>query len=527
MKRKIYIYDTTLRDGTQAEGINFSVNDKIKIAEKLDSMGISYIEGGWPGSNPKDMEFFESVKQKKFKNAKITAFGSTRRAKVPVEQDENILKLLESEAPVTTIFGKAWLLHVNEVLRISPEKNLEIVGDSCAYLKNHGREVIFDAEHFFDGFIDNREFAIDVLKKACKNGASTVVLCDTNGGTLPSKIKEISEIVRKAIPENVILGIHCHNDGGTAVANSISAIEAGATHVQGTINGFGERCGNANLCTIICALELKLGLHCIGTEKLKHLKNLSDFVFEVANLPPDKRLPYVGESAFAHKGGMHVNAVNKNPKTFEHIDPELVGNKRRILISDLSGKSNIFMKIAEHNLNLNEKSPEISEILMTLKKMENEGYEFEAADASFHILAQKVLKKHKPFFELDGFRVIVEKRSKGEKCISEATIKLNVKGEKELTAAEGDGPVNALDHALRKALIRFYPEIEKVHLSDFKVRIIDGKDGTASKIRVLIESSDGKESWGTVGVSENIIEASWEALVDSVEYQLFKKNRKN
>lgn len=525
MKRKVFIYDTSLRDGTQAEGISFSAQDKIKIAERLDNMGISYIEGGWPGSNPKDMEFFDLAKKKNLKNAKIAAFGSTRRAKIAVEDDDNIRKLLQAETPVTTIFGKAWLLHVNDVLRISPDKNLEIVGDSCAYLKSHGKEVIFDAEHFFDGYIDNPEYAFAVLKRAFENGASTVVLCDTNGGVLSTRIKDICSQVRKILPENVILGIHCHNDGGMAVASSVMAVEAGAAHVQGTINGIGERCGNANLCAIIPALELKLGMNCIGKERLKHIKDLSHFIYEIANVVPDKRMPYVGDSAFAHKGGMHVNAVSKNPHTFEHIEPELVGNSRRILISDLSGRSNILMKIAEHNLDLNEKSPEVAEILETIKKMENEGYEFEAADASFHLLAKKILKKHKHFFELEGFRVIVEKRSKNEKCISEATVKLNVKGEKELTAAEGDGPVNALDHALRSALTRFYPEISKVHLSDFKVRIIDGKDGTAAKIRVLIESSDGKETWGTVGVSENIIEASWEALVDSVEYQLFKNKK--
>ncbi len=525
MKKNVMIYDTTLRDGTQAEGVTFSVLDKLKITERLDAIGVSYIEGGWPGSNPKDMEFFEMARKVKYKNAKIAAFGSTRRAKVNVEDDDNIRKLLESGAPTTTIFGKSWLLHVLEVLRISPEKNLEIIGDSCAYLRDNGKEVIFDAEHFFDGYNADPNYAIDVLKKACENGATTVVLCDTNGGNITSRIKEISSAVRKQIPQNVILGIHCHNDAGMAVANSIAAIEAGAAHVQGTVNGFGERCGNANLCAIIPSIELKLDMNCIGSERLKHLRDLSLFVFEIANISPDKRHPYVGESAFAHKGGMHVNAVSKNPHTFEHVTPELVGNKRRILVSDLSGKSNIMMKIAEHNIDLDEKSPEVAEILDALKKMENEGYEFEAADASFHLLAKKVLKKHKPFFNLNGFRVIVEKRDKGEKCISEATVKLDVKGERELTAAEGDGPVNALDHALRKALTRFYPEISNVHLSDFKVRIIDGKDGTAAKTRVLIESSDGKETWGTVGVSENIIEASWEALVDSVEFQLYRKNK--
>jgi 2-isopropylmalate synthase len=524
--KKIFIYDTTLRDGTQAEGISLSVMDKLKIADKLDSFGIGYVEGGWPGSNPKDMAFFEEARGKKYKNAKIAAFGSTRRAKVKVEDDDNIKKLLESKAPVNTIFGKSWLLHVHEVLGISPEQNLLMIGDSCAYLSDNGREVIFDAEHFFDGYKDNPSYALDALKIACKNGATTVVLCDTNGGTLTSEITEICLSVHKSLPKKVLLGIHCHNDGDMAVANSIAAIEAGAMHVQGTVNGFGERCGNANLCSIIPALELKLGINCVGKEKLARLKELSLFVDEIANQNPNKRLPYVGDSAFAHKGGMHVNAVNKNPETFEHTNPQFVGNKRRILVSDLSGRSNIMMKIAEHNIDLDEKSPEVAEILETLKRMENEGYEFEAADASFHLLAKKILKKHKPFFNLNGFRVIVEKRGKGEKCISEATVKLEAQGKNELTAAEGDGPINALDHALRKALIRFYPEISNVQLRDFKVRIIDGKDGTAAKTRVLIESSDGHKSWSTVGLSENIIEASWEALVDSMEYMLYEKNEK-
>ncbi len=522
-KFKVNIYDTTLRDGTQAEGVSFSVYDKIRIAERLDVLGVNYIEGGWPGSNPKDMAFFEEVKNKKFKNAKIAAFGSTRRASVKVDADDNIRKLLEANTPVVTIFGKSWLLHVHEVLRIKPDVNIEIVSDSCSYIKSHNKEVIFDAEHFFDGYKDNAEYSLDVLLAACKNGASSIVLCDTNGGTIPSEISEICRKVKSILPEDVILGIHCHNDGEMAVANSLVAVESGARHIQGTINGFGERCGNANLCSIIPALELKMKAAAIDKHQLKHLRETSLFVDDLANLNPNKRLPYVGESAFAHKGGMHVNAVSKNPTTFEHVNPELIGNRRRVLISDLSGRSNIMLKIAEHNINVDEKSDEVKEILQTLKKMENEGYEFEAADASFHLLAKKVLKSHTPFFKLNGFRVIVEKRGKDEPCLSEATVKLEVLGQQELTAAEGDGPVNALDLALRKALLRFFPEIEDVHLKDFKVRILDSKDGTAAKTRVLIESGDSKETWGTVGVSENLIEASWEALVDSVEYILFKK----
>ncbi len=524
---KIYIYDTTLRDGSQAEGVSFSKSDKIRIAERLDLLGISYIEGGWPGSNPKDMAFFEEMRKKKLKNAKIAAFGSTRRAKVAVEEDENIQKLLASEAPVCTIFGKSWLLHVNEVLKISPQKNLELIMDSCAYLKSHGREVIFDAEHFFDGYKDNADYAVEVLKTAALNGASTVVLCDTNGGTLFDEIGKITALVRSKLPVTTNVGIHCHNDGELAAANSLSAVMSGAVHIQGTMNGFGERCGNANLCSIIPSLELKMGKICLPPGNLKNLRDASMFVDELANLQHNTRLPYVGNSAFAHKGGMHVNAVEKNPHTFEHIEPEMVGNRRRILVSDLSGRSNLVMKAHEQNLDLENNPDGLKKILEELKKKENGGYEYEAAEASFNLMAKKVLDVHAPFFELDGFRVIVEKRGNKKPCISEATVKVNVQGEHELTAAEGDGPVNALDKALRKALIRFYPEIAQIGLKDFKVRILEGDDGTASKTRVLIESGDNKgDSWGTVGVSENIIEASWEALVDSVEYYLFK-NKKN
>lgn len=523
---KIKIYDTTLRDGSQAEGVSFSKIDKVRITEKLDILGVDYIEGGWPGSNPKDMAFFEAVRGHVFKNAKIAAFGSTRRAQSRVEDDDNIKTLLASETPVVTIFGKTWMLHVNEVLRITPDCNLQLIADSCAYLNEHGREVIFDAEHFFDGYKDNPEFAMDVLRAAYENGAGTIVLCDTNGGSLCSEIGSISKQINKFIPDGVTLGIHCHNDSELAVANSLIAVDNGARHIQGTINGFGERCGNTNLCSIIPALEMKMGMPAIAEGQLKHLREISLFVDELANLNHNKRLPFVGDSAFAHKGGMHVNAISKNPATFEHIKPEEVGNQRRILISDLSGGSNILLKAAEHNIDINTKSHEVKEILAELKRMENEGYEFEAADASFNLLAKKVLKKHTPFFNLKGFRVMVEKRGKDKSCFSEATVKLEVQGKHELTAAEGDGPVNALDLALRKALLRFYPEIKDVRLHDFKVRIIDGKDGTAAKTRVLIESSDGKETWGTVGVSENIIEASWEALVDSVEYILYKKGKR-
>ncbi len=518
----VRIYDTTLRDGSQAEGISFSKHDKVNIADMLDHFGVSYIEGGWPGSNPKDIAFFEAVKGRKFRNAKIAAFGSTRRNSNRVEDDDNIQKLLESEAPAITIFGKSWLLHVHEVLKIKPDENLQLIADSCAYLNDNGREVIFDAEHFFDGYKDNREFALSALKSAVNNGASSVVLCDTNGGCLTSEIVTICKDVVNSLPSEVCVGIHCHNDSELAVANSLAAVEVGIRHIQGTINGYGERCGNANLCSIIPAIELKMGMKALCDNNLDKLKEVSRFIDETANEKSNSRLPYVGQSSFAHKGGMHVNAVNKNAITFEHIQPELVGNKRRILLSDLSGRSNILMKAAEHNLK-KLTSDDLKEILEELKKMENEGYEFETADASFGLMMKKVMNEHSPFFYLDGYRVIIEKRGHNEPCLSEATVKLNVNGKSELTAAEGDGPINALDKALRKALNRFYPEIADVNLKDYKVRILEGEGGTAAKTRVLIESGNDRETWGTVGVSENIIEASWEALVDSVEYILYKR----
>ncbi|OGV38642.1 MAG: citramalate synthase [Lentisphaerae bacterium GWF2_45_14] len=520
---KIFIYDTTLRDGSQAEGISFSKTDKIRIAQKLDAFGVAYIEGGWPGSNPKDMAFFEAIKKLKFKNSKIAAFGSTRRAKSPVENDANIQKLLEAEVPVTTVFGKAWLLHVNEALRITPDKNLELIADSCAYLKDNGREVIFDAEHFFDGYKDNSKYAIDSILSAANAGASTIVLCDTNGGSLCSEVSLICDAVRKALPDNVRLGIHCHNDGGVAVANSLLVIEQGVRHIQGTINGIGERCGNADLCSIIPSIELKMGYHCLPADQLRNLREVSFFVDDLANIRHNPRLPYVGESAFAHKGGIHVNAVMKNPATYEHTEPESVGNKRRILVSDLSGKDNVISKLAEQCIRPGLDDESVRKILAELKRKENLGYEYEAAEASFALMSKKVLNEHDPFFELNGFRVIVEKRGHNEPCISEATVKLSVKGKQEVTAAEGDGPVNALDRALRKALRRFYPEITDIQLKDYKVRILDGDDGTAAKTRVLMESGSGDKTWGTVGVSENIIEASWEAMLDSIEYILYER----
>lgn len=520
MARQVKIYDTTLRDGAQGEGISLSVEDKILIAQKLDELGIHYIEGGWPGSNPKDINFFRRIKRFSFRSARIAAFGSTRRAKYRAEEDPNLRALLEAEVPVVAIFGKSWDLHVRDVLRVTSDENLEIIFDSVYYLKPRVEEVIFDAEHFFDGFKSDPHYALATLKAAWEAGADCLVLCDTNGGTLPSEVRDIIARVQKEI--TAPLGIHAHNDADTAVANSLVAVEAGVNHVQGTINGYGERCGNANLSSIIPNLQLKLKIDCIPDTQLSELTKVSRYVSEIANLIPRDNQPYVGKSAFAHKGGMHVDAVRKTPVSFEHIPPELVGNRRRILVSELSGTGSILDKAREYNLPLTKDSPETEKILNALKQREFEGYQFEGAEASFELLMKKTLGKHRTFFDLEGFRVIVEKKRK-QKCLSEATIKVRVGEAKEHTAAEGDGPVNALDNALRKALEKFYPQLRKVRLTDFKVRVLDAKTGTAAKVRVLIESSDQQETWETVGVSENIIEASWEALVDGIEYKLLKE----
>jgi 2-isopropylmalate synthase len=522
-KRKIFVYDTTLRDGSQGEGISFSGSAKIQVALKLDEFGVDYIEGGYAGSNQKDLEFFHEIRRHSLRQARIAAFGSTRRADTPVAEDSNVLRLIESGAPVTTIFGKTWFLHVTDVLRTSREENRRMILDTVRYLKEQGREVVFDAEHFFDGYKDNAAFALDMLKAAAEGGADALVLCDTNGGSLPHEVFGITAEVVKAFP--VAVGIHTHNDAGLAVANSLEAVRAGAVQVQGTINGYGERTGNANLCAILPTLELKMGCAALPEGSLRKLRALSLFVDDLVNLRHDGKAPYVGASAFSHKAGMHVNAVQKNPRTFEHVPPESVGNERRVLISEGSGASSVLLKAIELGVDVKKSSPEVKEILDALKELEHKGYAFEAADASFRMLVQKVLKKHKSFFELEGFRVIIEKGGRNASCTSEASIKVRVGGETEHTVAAGDGPVNALDRALRKALTRFYPEIEKVFLTDFRVRILDPEEATAAKTRVLIESSDGEESWGTVGVSGNIIEASWEALVDSVEYKLFREER--
>lgn len=517
--RKIKIYDTTLRDGTQGEGINFSATDKVLIAEKLDSLGVHYIEGGWPGSNPKDIEFFKKIRHAKLKNAKVAAFGSTRRTKTDVAKDENLKKLLEAETPVVTIFGKSWTFHVFEILRTTEEENLKMIQESVRYLKHHKKEVVYDAEHFFDGYKDDPSYALKTIEAAAGAGADWIVLCDTNGGSLPAEVSEITKLVRQKI--ETPLGIHVHDDGGLAVANSLAAVEAGADQVQGTMNGYGERCGNANLCTLIPNLKFKMKLDCLPDKSIASLTEVSRFVDELANIRHNTKLPFVGQSAFAHKGGMHVNAVEKNPRSFEHIAPELVGNIRRVLVSELAGRSNVSMKAREVGIHLQASPEKVGEIVEQLKVLENAGYEFEAAEGSFELLVKKVLKKHKKFFELAGFRVIVEKDQEG-RLFSEATVKVRVGDKMNHTAAEGVGPVNALDSALRKALEKFYPQISQIKLADFKVRVLETKEGTAAKVRVLIESSDDGHIWSTVGVSENIIEASWQALVDSVEYKLLK-----
>ncbi|MBU5614873.1 citramalate synthase [Geomonas azotofigens] len=516
----VKLYDTTLRDGTQAEDISFLVEDKIRIAHKLDECGIHYIEGGWPGSNPKDVAFFKDIKKEKLSQAKIAAFGSTRRAKVTPDKDQNLRTLVDSKADAATIFGKTWDFHVHEALRIPLEENLELIFDSLEFLKKNMPEVFYDAEHFFDGYKSNPEYAIKTLQAAQQAGADCIILCDTNGGSMPYEIAAIVDEVKKSI--STPLGIHAHNDGECAVANSIISVQQGIVHVQGTINGFGERCGNANLCSIIPALKVKMQRDCISDAQMKTLRELSRYVYELANLAPNKHQPYVGNSAFAHKGGVHVSAIQRHPETYEHMRPELVGNTTRVLVSDLSGRANILAKATEFNINLDSKDPVTLEILEDIKSMENRGYQFEGAEASFELLMKRALGTHRKFFSVIGFRVIDEKRTEDDQPISEATIKVKVGGKIEHTASEGHGPVNALDNALRKALEKFYPKLKDVKLHDYKVRVLPAGQGTASSIRVLIESGDKEGRWGTVGVSSNVIEASYQALVDAIEFKLHK-----
>jgi 2-isopropylmalate synthase len=517
---KVKLYDTTLRDGSQAEGISYSVTDKIRIAEELDRTGIHFIEGGWPGSNPKDREFFEKISRSKLENAKIAAFSMTRRPNIQANQDSNLLALLKSKAQVITIVGKTWDFHVVEVLKTTLDENLAMIFDSINFLVKKGFLVFYDAEHFFDAYNNtNKDYALKTLITAQDAGCSAICLCDTNGGSLTSQISATIKEIKERI--TVDLGIHCHNDSGVAVANSLAAVEAGVNIVQGTINGYGERCGNADLIPIIANLKIKLKIDCIPDAQLKQLTHLSHFVSEISNMRLKNDQPFVGDSAFAHKGGMHINAIMKNPLTYEHLDPHLVGNRRRILVSELGGKTGILLRAKDLNYDLSKTDPQTKKILDLVQTLEHKGFQFEAAEASFQILMQRSLKKFKKFFELEGFKVVIEKH-KNNKITSEAVIKLKVKGIKEHTAAEGDGPINALDNALRKALKDFYPTLAKMHLSDFKVRVLDEKAGTAACVRVLIQSQDEKDTWNTIGVHENIIEASWQALVDSVEYKLLK-----
>lgn len=522
--QNIQIFDTTLRDGTQGEKIAFSSDDKLRIAHRLDQSGFDYIEGGWPGSNPKDMAFFEKAKNQSFEHAKIVAFGSTCRAKKAAEDDRNLRALIEAETPAVSIFGKSWMLHVKDALQISAEENLDMIRRSVTFLKEHGKEVIYDAEHFFDGYRHDADYALRTIQEAEKAGADVIVLCDTNGGTLTARISEIVSKVRKKL--TVRMGIHAHNDCELAVANTLAAVNAGCTHVQGTINGYGERCGNANLCSVIPNLQLKQQYRCIPKKQLANLVSLSRFVSELANVSLDNKLPFVGRSAFAHKGGIHVSAVMKNRETYEHIPPESVGNRQRVLISDLSGKSNINYKFEELGLSLQNESTDTSHIVRRLKNLENEGFQFEAAEASFELLVKRMSDDWKEFFRMEGARVIVDKNATGSGR-TEATIRLNVNGRLEHSAAEGNGPVHALDKALRKALSRFYPEIKEMHLQDYKVRVLNEKDGTGARVRVLIDSSRNGSTWATVGVSENIIDASWQALSDSFTYFLTQHHNAN
>jgi 2-isopropylmalate synthase len=524
----IFLYDTTLRDGTQGENITFSAEEKLNIAMRLDDIGIHYIEGGWPGSNPRDLAFFNLAKKVEFKHARLAAFGSTRKPDTRPEEDDNLKALLEAQTPTVTIFGKSWDLHVEKVMNNTLKENLAMISESVAFLKERGREVIYDAEHFFDGFKNNKDYTLETLAAAISTGADFIVLCDTNGGTLPLEIDSIIHEVQKETLVNragpsqndaIKLGIHSHNDCGLAVANSITAAQKGAVMVHGTINGYGERCGNADLTSIIPILRLKMGCECISEKNIKKLRNLSRYVSETANLVPLNSRPFVGKSAFAHKGGIHVSAIMKTPRAYEHMDPQQVGNKRRVLVSDLSGKSNVEYKAKELGVELGKNGFDSRKIASEVKQLEQEGYQFDSADGSFKILLEKFTDQFRPHFELESFRVTIEK-DKDQPCSAHATIKISVGDKNEITAGEGYGPVSALDNALRKALDKFYPDLDTMRLVDFKVRVIDGTRGTAAKVRVLIESRDQNQIWSTMGVSEDIIEASWQALADSFQFKL-------
>jgi 2-isopropylmalate synthase len=519
----IKLLDTTLRDGTQGEGISLSLDDKLAIARRLDEFGIHYIEAGWPSSNPKDTEFFRAAPALKLRHAKIVAFGSTRYKNRKPEQDENLQSLIAAQTPVACIYGKSWDFHVREALQASLEENLAMIDDSVGFLKTRVQEVIYDAEHFFDGFKANPDYALETLRAAEQAGADYVVLCDTNGGTLPHEVAAAVERIRKSL--RAPLGIHTHNDCEVGVANTVAAVQAGCVMVHGTINGIGERCGNANLCSVIPNLQLKLGRRCVPPENLRHLTDLARYVSEVANFVPPRNQAFVGDSAFAHKAGMHASAVAKNTRSYEHIDPKAVGNARRILVSELAGGATMALKAKDLQIHLDQDPRLARRVLNRVKDLENRGYHFEGAEASFALLVHKENGAWTPFFELIGFRVLVERDADG-RLRTEATIRVKVEGVEEHTAAEGDGPVNALDLALRKALVKFYPQVRDVHLSDYKVRVINPEKGTEAKVRVLVTCRDAHGSWSTLGVSENLLEASWEALSDSVEYKLLQSRRR-
>ncbi len=519
MKKKILFYDTTLRDGSQAEGISLSSSDKVMIAKRLDQFGIHYLEGGWPGSNPKDMEFFLAIKKAGLRRSRVAAFGSTRRPHVNVKDDTQLKALLDAGTKTVTIFGKSWDMHVTDVFKVSLKENLLMIYETVAYLKDKKIEVIYDAEHFFDGFKANPDYALKSLQQAAKAGADNLSLCDTNGGTLPHEIRRAILRVKRVVKTPI--GIHCHNDSELAVANSIQAVGEGCTLVQGTVNGFGERCGNANLVSIIPNLQLKMGIRCFSPSKMKELTSLAHYVAEICNMPLMNNQPFTGRSAFAHKGGVHINAMTKNARTYEHIEPKAVGNYRRFLVSELGGKTNIMIKARELELHFQKDSPESKKILTEIQRLEYEGYQFEAAEASFELLVQRLLGNVKPHFKLESVSVRTEEIGDNNPR-SIADVKLTAKGEQHFESAEGDGPVNALDSALRKALRKAYPAIDEIHLTDYKVRVVNSEAGTAAKVRVFIEFQDKVKSWTTVGVHANIIEASWKALVEAIEYKLHK-----
>lgn len=524
--KKIQIYDTTLRDGSQGEGISFSVQDKLLILKKLDEMGFDYVEGGWPGANPKDSEFFEEAKKLKLEHAKLAAFGSTCKAHTKASEDTNLKALVAADTPVVTIFGKSWDLHVTEVFKTDLDENLRMIEDSVKYLRSKGKEVVYDAEHFFDGYKHNPKYALKAIETAYEAGASVIVLCDTNGGTMPTRVTEVVKEVSSKL--KAPLGIHTHNDGAMGVANAVAAVEAGVRHVQGTVNGIGERCGNCDLIPVAANLQLKYGYDCFPAQKLAEMTELSRFVDEVANRVPAKGQPYVGQSAFAHKGGVHIDAVKKNPITYEHIDPALVGNSRRHLVSEVGGRTNILLKAEELGINLKKDTPETKKILQEVQRLENEGYQFEGAEASYELLVRRIMGggKHKPFFKI--VNASVSNEQVGDDAVEvKASVCVAVDSKKgPVISIKGDGPVDALGKAFVKALAEFYPEVKEVALEDYKVRIVNSKAGTAAKVRVIIEFRDKNHIWSTIGVSTNIVEASWKAIVDAYIYKLLKDHGK-